>query len=151
MLGPAPSGRSDIDKEYWYFTTGAACTPNLAGHFSSVFHSQGNCFAVEGAPMWGLPAGPPDPSVVCGADNRPQNITGSYVVHGKGSRIACTAARSAEPMVAVETNLTLVTCASTMSAISTARRRAIIARATSIWRCQKRLDRWLPAICPAWP
>jgi hypothetical protein len=104
--GDCPSGC--IDSEYWYFVTDAACAPALAGHFRRTFHSQGNCFAVEGTPMWGLPAGPPDPGVVCGADNRPQNITGSYVLHGKGSRIACTAARSAEPMVAVETSLTLV-------------------------------------------
>jgi hypothetical protein len=103
--GDCPSGCTD--NEYWFFRTDASCKPDLVGHLHSVLQSQGSCFAVEGQPMWGFPSAVIDFASICGADNRAQKLAAGYLIHGKGHRIACTAAKSAEPMVAVEADLML--------------------------------------------
>ena len=50
--GDCPAGC--IDREYWYFETDAACAPQQMGHYSATY-SSGNCYAVEGEPLWGEP------------------------------------------------------------------------------------------------
>jgi len=100
--GDCPSGC--IDNWYWYFQTDAACEPALAGQYSRVYRSPGNCFEVAGTILWGIP-GPTDPSVICGADNRPQNISGTYQLQGTGSRTECTAKGGGEPTVMVSLGL----------------------------------------------
>ena len=44
-----------ISNAYWYFETDAACVPQPAGHYSAQYQSPGNCFVIEGAPVWGFP------------------------------------------------------------------------------------------------
>jgi hypothetical protein len=103
--GDCPAGC--INNEYWYFATGATCEPQSVGHYGLTFDSTGNCFKVVGEPPWSLPRGKIDPTVVCGADNHAQNISGDYAVHGTGMRVACTAKLGAEPSVPVDTKLGL--------------------------------------------
>ena len=43
-----------INREYWYFETDDACAPQQVGHYSATY-SSGNCYAVEGEPLWGEP------------------------------------------------------------------------------------------------
>ncbi len=51
--GDCPAGC--ISNEYWYFETDAACLPQPAGHYSAQYKSPGNCFVIDGAPVWGFP------------------------------------------------------------------------------------------------
>jgi hypothetical protein len=44
---------------------------------------------------------------VCGADNSPQNITGTYKLTGTGTRIACTEKAASEPQEKVTLGLTV--------------------------------------------
>jgi hypothetical protein len=101
--GDCPSGC--IDNEYWYFATGAGCAPALVGHHLRA--SSGSCLTVEGTALWGRPP-PVDPSLVCGADNSPKNITGTYDLLGTGNRIACTEKAAAQPQEQVSLALKLV-------------------------------------------
>jgi len=103
--GDCPSGC--IDNEYWYFATDERCVPAPAGHYASAYTNPGNCFKVEGAPLWGRPR-PIDPAVVCGADNSPQNITGTYKLTGTGTRTACTEKAAGQPQERVSLALTVV-------------------------------------------
>jgi hypothetical protein len=103
--GDCPSGC--IDNEYWYFATDEHCVPGQVGHYLRTYASAGNCFTVEGTPLWGRPP-PADPAHVCGADNSPQNITGTYLLTGAGTRTACTAKGAAEPQEKVTLGLTVV-------------------------------------------
>ena len=40
-----------------------------------------------------------DPAIVCGADNRPQPVSGAYRARATGSKVACTEKRGDEPQV----------------------------------------------------
>lgn len=102
--GDCPAGCTE--NEYWYFDVDASCSPRQVGHYSAKW-STGNCLAVVGEPMWGLPAAP-DPIHVCGASLGPQDVSGTFTVHGVGNAIACTAAKGSEPQVAVDKVLQMV-------------------------------------------
>jgi hypothetical protein len=103
--GDCPSGC--IDNEYWYFATDERCVPAPVGHYLATYMSGGNCLKVEGTPLWGRPRAV-DPAVVCGADNSPQNITGTYKLTGTGTRTACTEKAAAQPQERVSLALTVV-------------------------------------------
>ncbi|MEA2697687.1 MAG: hypothetical protein QOI66_1958 [Myxococcales bacterium] len=83
--GDCPGGCTD--NTYDYFQTDDRCAPQQVGHYRAV---SGSCLQVEGTPMWGHPAAPPDPSLICGADNTPKNISGIYSFRVQGQRQPCT-------------------------------------------------------------
>ena len=101
-LGDCLAGCTEND--YQYFSTGAACRPMKVGHYHAAWGT-GTCLTVDGAPMWSHPV-PPDPITVCGADNSPRDLRGTYAVHAQGSRTPCsTAPASATPL---DANIQLV-------------------------------------------
>lgn len=84
--GDCPSGC--IEREYWYFQTDASCTPVLVGSYHPRRgEGDGGC-PNYGTPMWALPP-PADPISVCGADNTPQDISGSYTLCVNGISYPC--------------------------------------------------------------
>jgi hypothetical protein len=103
--GDCPGGC--IDNYYWYFETDAACAPVLVGQYARVYTSPGNCYTVTGKIIWGFPHAV-DPKAVCGADNSPQNITGTYPLHGEGIRTECTAKKGDEPTMKVALDVQVV-------------------------------------------
>ena len=82
--GDCPAGCTD--NTYDYFRTDAACVPRTVGHYHEV---SGACLMVDGQPMWGHPPALPDPAIVCGADNTPQDISGHLQFHATGQAIPC--------------------------------------------------------------
>jgi hypothetical protein len=82
--GDCPGGCTD--NTYDYFQTDDGCEGQQVGHYRAV---SGSCLQVEGTPMWGHPAAPPDPSLICGADNTPKNISGTYSFRVQGQRQPC--------------------------------------------------------------
>jgi hypothetical protein len=84
-LGDCLAGCTEND--YQYFTTGPSCRPAKVGHYHAAWGS-GTCLTVDGTPMWARPL-PPDPITVCGEDNSPRDVRGTYVVRAQGSRMAC--------------------------------------------------------------
>jgi hypothetical protein len=107
--GDCPSGCTE--NEHWYFMTDVACAPTQVGHFKAAW-ATGNCLSTEGTPMWGLPK-PPDPAVVCGADNSPRDVSGVHNLRGTGTRMACTDKGAGEPRVNVNVPLTMTVAQST--------------------------------------
>lgn len=84
--GDCPSGC--IEHEYWYFQTDASCTPVLVGTYHpGRGDGDGGC-PTYGTPMWAVPP-PPDPLSVCGADNSPRDISGSYTLCVNGISYPC--------------------------------------------------------------
>src|SRR5262249_35765453 len=83
--GDCPAGCTDND--YRYFSTHGTCAPIAVGHFHTSWGS-GSCLATDGAPMWDHPPAP-DPLIVCGADNAPADLRGSYTLHATGQRQPC--------------------------------------------------------------
>jgi hypothetical protein len=92
--GDCPAGCTD--NTYDYFQTDDQCLPQQVGHYRAV---SGTCLQVEGAPMWGHPPASPDPSLICGADNAPQSISGTYSFRVQGQQQPCatTAEKPASP------------------------------------------------------
>jgi hypothetical protein len=86
-LGDCASGCTEND--YQYFSTGPSCRPSKVGHYHAAWGS-GTCLTVDGTPMWARPL-PPDPITVCGEDNSPRDLRGTYAVRAQGSRMACAA------------------------------------------------------------
>jgi hypothetical protein len=82
--GDCPAGCTD--NTYDYFQTDANCAPMAIGHYRAI---SGSCLQVQGDPMWGHPAPPPDPSMVCGADNTPRNISGTFTFRAQGQSQPC--------------------------------------------------------------
>jgi hypothetical protein len=86
-LGDCPAGCTD--NYYFYFETDATCTPVLVGTYHAGYVPEnGNCLTVEGSPMWGIPVAP-DPAGVCGADNSPAPISGTYSLRLTGTHVPC--------------------------------------------------------------
>jgi hypothetical protein len=86
-LGDCPAGCTD--NAYQYFATDAACAPVAVGHYHATWGTQ-NCLTVDGTPMWNHPP-PPDPLTVCGQDNTPRDLRGTYLLHASGQRQPCSA------------------------------------------------------------
>lgn len=86
-LGDCAAGCTEND--YRYFSTNASCQAVAAGHYHTAWGTS-TCLSVEGAPLWGHPT-PPDPLMVCGADNSPRDLRGTYAVGASGQRTACAA------------------------------------------------------------
>jgi len=85
--GDCPSGCTE--NEYWYFQSDAVCKMQVAGHYHPQWMSGGaSCLTEDGAAKWALPPAA-DPSVVCGADNSPQNISGIYMATATGKQVDC--------------------------------------------------------------
>jgi len=84
-LGDCLAGCTEND--YQYFSTDAACHPTLVGHYHTAWGA-GTCLTVSGTPLWTHPL-PPDPLTVCGQDNTPRDIRGTYALHGVGQRTPC--------------------------------------------------------------
>ncbi len=82
--GDCPAGC--IENTYDYFRTDDACIARAIGHFHQV---SGTCLQIDGTPMWGHPLPPPDPSIVCGADNTPQDIGGKFTFRARGQSRPC--------------------------------------------------------------
>jgi hypothetical protein len=101
--GDCPSGCTDND--YSYFSTDAACVPVAVGHFHAAWGT-GTCLETDGTPMWNHPPAP-DPLTVCGADNAPQDLRGSYMVHATGQRQPCQTAADATAPIAVDAIITM--------------------------------------------
>ncbi len=93
-LGDCPSGCTEND--YQYFSTGANCQPTNVGHYHAAWGT-GTCLTVDGAPMWAHPV-PPDPLIVCGEDNAPSDLRGTYAVHAQGQRTPCSSGAAASPV-----------------------------------------------------
>jgi hypothetical protein len=102
-LGDCPAGCTEND--YRYFRTDAACAPVQVGHYHTSWGT-GSCLDVDGAPMWGHPP-PPDPLIVCGADNAPADLGGSYQLGAAGQRQACVATASSAAVIAVSATVTM--------------------------------------------
>jgi hypothetical protein len=100
--GDCPSGC--INNEYWYFVTDDQCQPQIAGHYRRDFIDGGNCYVQEGTPLWESPI---DPSAICGAQDRAQDIAGTYHLHAFGTQRACWDGTGPEPAVEVSRDLTL--------------------------------------------
>lgn len=79
--GDCPSGC--VDRQRWYYATDASCAPHEVGHGRFYW-----CFNTTRVPAWGIPPGL-DPAHVCGADDLPRDISGSYPVAATGVRSAC--------------------------------------------------------------
>jgi hypothetical protein len=90
-LGDCPAGCTEND--YRYFSTNDTCLPVAVGHYHAAWGS-GTCLTVDGTPMWNHPP-PPDPLTVCGQDNAPQDIQGSYQLRVAGTRQPCVVAAAA--------------------------------------------------------
>lgn len=72
-------GEACSDNEYWYFETGAGCSPKWVGYFRRSVRPGGRsgiCSVVEGAPLWSWPTAPAARSR-CDADWSAQNISGT--------------------------------------------------------------------------
>jgi hypothetical protein len=93
-LGDCPAGCTEND--YQYFSTGSACKPMKVGHYHATWGT-GTCLTVDGAPMWTHPL-PPDPLTVCGSDNSPHDLRGTYSVHASGQRTVCAVNAAASPV-----------------------------------------------------
>ena len=78
------------EHEYWYFQTDASCTPVLVGSYHPDQAAGDAGCPLYGTPMWAVPP-PPDPLSVCGADNTPQDISGSYTLCVNGISYPCDA------------------------------------------------------------
>lgn len=91
-LGDCAAGCTEND--YRYFSTNASCQAVAAGHYHTAWGTS-TCLTVEGAPLWGHPT-PPDPLMVCGADNSPRDLRGTYTVGAAGQRTACAANATAD-------------------------------------------------------
>jgi hypothetical protein len=97
--GDCPAGCTD--NAYEYFATDATCTPVDVGHYHATWGA-GNCLTVDGAAMWNHPT-PPDPLTVCGQDNAPVDLHGTYLLHATGQRTPCTA--TAAKAAAIDTTV----------------------------------------------
>jgi hypothetical protein len=84
-LGDCAAGCTEND--YQYFSTEGSCRPVQVGHYHAAWGT-GTCLTVEGTPMWTHPL-PPDPLTVCGEDNSPQDLRGTYTLHASGQRATC--------------------------------------------------------------
>jgi hypothetical protein len=82
------------DNEYFYFSTDASCEPMALGRYHAAWGAGAQCLQVKGTPRWTHPV-PPDPLIVCGVDNSPRDVSGTYAVHASGQRMACAAGASA--------------------------------------------------------
>lgn len=72
-------GDQCLDREFWYFETGANCQPRWVGHHHAVDQIgglHGTCVDVEGKALWGFPA-VLSPRSRCDADWSAQNISGT--------------------------------------------------------------------------
>jgi hypothetical protein len=96
-LGDCLSGCTDND--YQYYSTDASCRPTKVGHYHAAWGT-GTCLTVDGAPMWAHPL-PPDPITVCGEDNSPRDLRGTYTVVAQGSRTPCAAGATASALDAM--------------------------------------------------
>jgi hypothetical protein len=86
--GDCPAGCTE--HQYWYFQTDGSCTPVLVGNYHpDQGTGDGGC-PMYGTPMWAVPP-PPDPISVCGADNTPRDISGSYTLCVNGISYPCDA------------------------------------------------------------
>jgi hypothetical protein len=103
-LGDCPAGCTEND--YRYFATDAACTPVQVGHFHAGW-SADNCLAIEGAPLWNHPP-PPDPLTVCGQQDVPADIGGTYTLHAVGQRTPCTFASASGKVGTLDESVELV-------------------------------------------
>jgi hypothetical protein len=93
-LGDCAAGCTEND--FQYFSTGAACRPTKVGHYHAAWGA-GTCLTVDGTPLWAHPV-PPDPLIICGEDNSPNDLRGTYAVHAQGSRTPCSAGAAASPL-----------------------------------------------------
>jgi hypothetical protein len=84
-LGDCAAGCTEND--YQYFSTEASCLPTQVGHYHAAWGT-GTCLTVEGTPMWTHPL-PPDPLTICGEDNSPRDLRGTYTFHASGQRATC--------------------------------------------------------------
>jgi hypothetical protein len=100
--GDCPAGCTD--NTYDYFQTDDSCAPAQVGHYHEV---SGTCLQVDGTPMWDHPPSPPDPSLVCGADNTPQMISGQYSLRAVGQSQPCAASGDTPSSNAIDTTVTL--------------------------------------------
>lgn len=102
--GDCPAGCTDND--YFYFSTDGACRPQKVGHYRAAWgSSSGSCLEVEGAPMWNHPPSP-DPLLVCGQDNEPAALDGTYRLRAVGQRSSCST--SAAKPGAIDATVTVV-------------------------------------------
>jgi hypothetical protein len=93
-LGDCLAGCTEND--YEYFASDASCQPVKVGHYHAGWGA-GSCLTVEGTPMWTHPT-PPDPLTVCGADNSPRDLRGTYFASASGQRTPCVAGATANPL-----------------------------------------------------
>jgi hypothetical protein len=85
-----------LENDYEYFASDASCRPVKVGHYHSGWGA-GSCLTVEGTPMWTHPT-PPDPLTVCGADNSPRDLRGTYSAAAAGQRTPCAIGATASPL-----------------------------------------------------
>lgn len=83
--GDCPAGCTD--NFYYYFETGETCVLADVGHYHARW-GDGSCLDVEGMPRWSHPP-PPNPALVCGADNSAQDQRGTYTFLAVGQSQAC--------------------------------------------------------------
>jgi hypothetical protein len=102
--GDCPAGCTD--NEYFYFSTDGGCRPQKVGHYRAAWGTGSGCLEVEGAPMWNHPPSP-DPLLVCGEDNEPAALSGTYRLRAVGQRSACALAGKAKPS-AIDATVTVV-------------------------------------------
>lgn len=103
-LGDCPAGCTEND--YNYFATNDTCRAEHVGHYHAAWGA-GSCLNVEGAPMWNHPAAP-DPLTVCGQDNAPAALAGSYQLRAVGQRMACATSGATANTGSVDATVTLV-------------------------------------------
>lgn len=80
-LGDCPAGCTD--NYYFYFATDDSCYALDVGHYHGGWSAEGDCVEKDGLPLWGYPP-PSDPLHECGADNSPQQISGTYEMLATG-------------------------------------------------------------------
>jgi hypothetical protein len=76
-----------IDHEYWYVETASFCYPYTAGHYARTYQAGGNCFHIEGEPLWGFPAASHANS--CDLDDVPGDVSGAHFVTARGDESKC--------------------------------------------------------------
>jgi len=100
--GDCPAGCTV--NEYWYYESNAACQMEAAGHYNPTWKD--GCLEGEGSPRWGVPP-EPDPARLCGADNTPKDIGGTYKFTASGLQQDC-GDKSMQRMVTLPITITVI-------------------------------------------
>lgn len=102
-LGDCPSGCTE--NFFYYFETDAACVVAQVGRYHASW-GDGTCLSVEGIPRWSHPP-PPNPAVVCGADNSALDQRGTYAFAAFGQSQACVVSADKGTVNTVQVSVTV--------------------------------------------